>query len=411
MYKKMLLLLFFGTLLFANAIVLPWSDNKKNISVVYDMAWEKNVTFLKFLELNHIPLDLYWNQSETDKELCAEITAGIKYQELKNNEDVLEQVLIPISDVMQIHINRQKDDSYSFDIIPIVFKEIKQTIAVTVTSIPSVNIVEATGNTSLANSLIRTFKNTVNFRGMKKGDHIAITYTQKIRDGKYFGVAHINSALVEVNGQKNYMFRNSDDDKFYNEKGQSLTSYFFKVPLRYKRISSRFTNKRWHPVLHRYRAHLGVDYAAPRGRVIKASADGKIIFRGRKGGYGNAIEIRHKSGYKTLYAHMSKFKGGLRRGSYVKQGTIIGYVGSTGLSSGPHLHFGLYKNGRAINPLKVVKVATTKLRGKKFKAFKEEVRINKNKFANRIKDKTIPLKLEKFDNSCKVKLENEKSKV
>lgn len=406
MYKKMLLLLFIGTFALANADALPWNNNKKNISQVYELPWEKNVTFLKFLEINKIPLDLYWNQSETDKELCAEITAGIKYQELKNNNDELIQVLIPISDVMQIHLNRLNDGSYTFDIIPIVFEEINETVAVTVTSIPSVNIVEATGNTSLANSLIRTFKNTVNFRGMKKGDHIAITYTQKIRDGKYFGVAHITSALVEVNGQKNYMFRNSDDDKFYNEKGQSLTSYFFKVPLRYKRISSRFTNKRWHPVLHRYRAHLGVDYAAPRGRVIKASADGKIIFRGRKGGYGNAIEIRHKSGYKTLYAHMSKFKGGLRRGSYVKQGTIIGYVGTTGLSSGPHLHFGLYKNGRAINPLKVVKVATTKLRGKKFKSFKEQVRISKKRFANIIKSSTTPLKLEKFENSCEVKLKS-----
>jgi murein DD-endopeptidase MepM/ murein hydrolase activator NlpD len=395
-----------GTFVFANTKTLPWNENKEIVSEVKNIAWEKNVTFLKYLELNHIPLDLYWNQSETDKELCAEITAGIKYQELKNNENQLEQVLIPISDVMQIHLNRLNDGSYTFDIIPIVFEELTETIAVTVTSIPSVNIVDATGNTSLANSLIRTFKNTVNFRGMKKGDHIAITYTQKIRDGKYFGVAHINSALVEVNGQKNYMFRNMDDDKFYNEKGQSLTSYFFKVPLRYKRISSRFTNKRWHPVLKRYRAHLGVDYAAPRGRIIKASADGKIIFRGRKGGYGNAIEIKHKNGYKTLYAHMSKFKGGLRRGSYVKQGTIIGYVGSTGLSSGPHLHFGLYKNGRAINPLKVVKVATTKLSGKKYKAFKEQVRINKNKFNNRIKDKTKPTKLTNFESTCEVKLKS-----
>ncbi|MEA1914097.1 MAG: peptidoglycan DD-metalloendopeptidase family protein [Campylobacterota bacterium] len=397
MIKKALIMLCFGTLVYSNTLTLPWTKNIEQNTQSIETAWEKNVTFLKFLELNRIPMELYWNQSVTDQELCAEITAGIKYQTLKNDKDEILQVLIPISDEMQIHLNKDINGHFVFDIIPIVYELINETIAVTVTSIPSINIVEHTGNSSLANSLIRTFNNTVNFRGMKKGDHIAITYKHKVRMGKYFGYAHITSAMVEVNGQKNYMIRNTEDDKFYNEKGHSLTNYFFKVPLRYKRISSRFTNKRWHPVLKRYRAHLGVDYAAPRGRVIKASADGKIVSRGRKGGYGKTIEIKHKYGYKTLYAHMNKYKGGLRRGSYVKQGTIIGYVGSTGLSSGPHLHFGLYKNGRAINPLKVVKVATTRLKGKAFKAFKELSKRNKNTLNDAIGNPSVPSRLEPFE--------------
>lgn len=123
----------------------------------------------------------------------------------------------------------------------------------------------------------------------------------------------------------------------------------------YKRISSQFTKKRWHPVLKRYRAHLGTDFAAPRGRKIYAAGDGKVEFIGRRGGYGKTIIIRHPNGYKTLYAHQNKFRAGIKRGRYVKRGEHIGYVGSTGLSSGPHLHLGVYKNGRAVNPLKIIK--------------------------------------------------------
>ncbi len=396
--KRYLLLFILSSFVMIHAVAtLPWLENKTQLSQYEELEWEKDVTFLKFLELHSISQDLYWNQSVTDQELCAEITAGINYQVLKNNNNEILQVLIPISEEMQIHLSKNPDGSYEFDIIPIVYIEINDLVTVSVNSIPSVNIVELTGNNGLANALIRTFKNTVNFRGMKKGDNIVIDYTHKIRMGQYFGSAHIKSALVEVNGQMNYMFKNEDDDKYYNEKGKSLTSYFFKIPLRYNRISSRFTNKRWHPVLKRYRAHLGVDFAAPTGRAIYASADGKIIYRGRKGGYGNTIEIRHKSGYKTLYGHLSKFKGGLRNGSYVKQGQLIGYVGSTGLSSGPHLHFGLYKNGRAINPLKIVKVETKGLAGNKLKAFKKYAQQNIQLMQEAIQNPKSPFKIEQFE--------------
>lgn len=398
--KRFLLLFVLSSFVCIQAnLVLPWTQNKPLQSQMTELDWEKNVTFLKFLELNSISQDLYWNQSVTDQELCAEITAGIKYQILTNNYNELLQVLIPISEEMQIHIYKNDDHTYSFDIIPIIYSEVNDLVAIEVNSIPSVNIVETTGNNSLANALIRTFKNTVNFRGMKKGDYIVIDYTHKIRLGKYFGSAQINNTLVEVNGQANYMFKNENDEQYYNEKGKSISNYFFKTPLTYKRISSRFTNKRWHPVLKRYRAHLGVDFAAPTGRAIYASSDGKIIYRGRKGGYGNTIEIRHNHGYKTLYGHLSKFKGGLRTGSYVKQGQLIGYVGSTGLSSGPHLHFGLYKNGRAIDPLKVVKVETKGLGGNKLKEFQKHAKQNIVRMQDAIKNKKNPIKLQEFNDT------------
>ena len=132
------------------------------------------------------------------------------------------------------------------------------------------------------------------------------------------------------------------------------------MPLRHIRITSRFTYKRWHPILHRYRPHLGVDFGARRGTPLLAVNSGKVIFSGRKGGYGNVVKIKHRSGLVSLYAHQSRIR--VKRGERVKKGQIIGYVGSTGRSTGPHLHFGLYRNGRAIDPLKVLKKKSSGLR-------------------------------------------------
>ncbi|MDA7848260.1 M23 family metallopeptidase, partial [Sulfurospirillum sp.] len=162
------------------------------------------------------------------------------------------------------------------------------------------------------------------------------------------------------------------------------------------RISDRFTYKRWHPILKRYRAHLGIDYAARRGTPIKAAGNGKIVQLGRKGGYGKTITIRHDNGYKTLYAHMKGYRKGMKRGKWVKKGQVIGYVGSTGMSTGPHLHFGLYKNNRAINPNSVVKVTKSKLTGKKRKEFftyikkyKKDIEVALNDYENPKKEKSF----------------------
>jgi murein DD-endopeptidase MepM/ murein hydrolase activator NlpD len=199
-----------------------------------------------------------------------------------------------------------------------------------------------------------------------------------------------------------YIFQNPDDKRYYNDEGKSLTSFLLKVPLSYSRISSRFTTKRWHPVLKRYRAHLGVDFAAPTGRKVFATADGRIIHKGRKGGYGKAIIIRHNNGLKSLYGHLNSYSNKIKVGSWVKQGTFIGRVGSTGLSSGPHLHFGLYKNGRAVNPLKIISVTKTKLSGDKMANFMKVAHTLKKDLDTNSSAKDIPLKLENFEFSYKI---------
>ena len=138
---------------------------------------------------------------------------------------------------------------------------------------------------------------------------------------------------------------------YYDEQGNSLRKTFLKAPLNYKRISSHFSYARKHPVYHIVRPHTGVDYAAPAGTPVVALGDGVVTFRAYKGGGGNTIKIRHNSTYETAYLHLSKYAKGLKVGQYVKQGDVIGYVGSTGASTGPHLDFRVWKNGTPVNPL------------------------------------------------------------
>jgi murein DD-endopeptidase MepM/ murein hydrolase activator NlpD len=138
---------------------------------------------------------------------------------------------------------------------------------------------------------------------------------------------------------------------YYGADGTSMRKAFIRTPVDFARISSRFSNGRRHPILNKIRAHKGVDYAAPRGTPIKAAGDGKVVLAGRSGGYGNTVVIQHGSRYRTLYAHMQGFAKGVRNGTSVKQGQIIGYIGTTGLSTGPHLHYEFQVNGTHVDPL------------------------------------------------------------
>ena len=369
-------------------------------SNLQEEIWWKGETLLTFFEKHQISKDIYFNLSKTDKELCSEIYAGVLYQMMVDENGALEQVLIPISEEMQIHIFKDENNKFTLDIIPIEFQEVTQSITIPIKNSPYQDIVETTENKALANEFIIAFKKSVNFKRLRKNDLVSIVFKQKIRMGRYFGTPEILGASVQIRKKVYYIFQNPTDKRYYNDKAKSLTSFLLRVPLRYTRISSKFTLKRYHPILRRYRAHLGVDFAAPTGRRVNATADGKIIHKGRKGGYGKTVMIRHKNGLKSLYGHLNSYNNKLRVGSYVKQGQFIGRVGSTGRSTGPHLHFGLYKNGRAINPQRIISVTKTKLTGKKRKDFLKVV----SKIKNDLKQPTSqkPLKIEKFELSYKI---------
>ncbi|WP_066403883.1 peptidoglycan DD-metalloendopeptidase family protein [Aliarcobacter cryaerophilus] len=323
---------------------------------IEELSWQKGESFLTFLEKNKIPLKLYYELDKEDQELCSEIQSGNRFFSYTEEDGSLIQALIPVSLDMQIHIYKDSSNEYKFQTLPINYTEKSELIAIPITESISNDIQKATGDVTIAAILNTLFSNSnADFKKMKKGDFIAIEYNQKTYMGKLHGMPEINAAMIQINGKPFYRFRNSKDDKYYDENGIGFTkTYLFQIPLTFTRISSPFTNKRYHPVLKRYRAHLGTDFAAPTGRNIYAASDGKVEFVGTQSGYGKTVIINHQNGYKTLYAHQNGFAKGLRQGQMIKKGTHIGYVGSTGLSSGPHLHLGMYKNNVAIDPMTVL---------------------------------------------------------
>lgn len=190
---------------------------------------------------------------------------------------------------------------------------------------------------------------------IRQGDKFSILYEEQYIEGKKYQNGTILAAEFTNQGKTFKAIRFTDESgrtSYYTPEGLSMRKTFLRSPVDFRRISSRY-GKRKHPILNRMRLHKGVDYAARRGTPIQSSGDGKIVFKGRKGGYGRTIIIQHGSRYKTLYAHMNGFKRGMRVGKYVKQGQTIGFVGSSGSATGPHLHYEFRVNGVHRNPLTV----------------------------------------------------------
>jgi murein DD-endopeptidase MepM/ murein hydrolase activator NlpD len=188
---------------------------------------------------------------------------------------------------------------------------------------------------------------------IRTGDDYFILYEEIYQDGKYVTDGEIVAAEFNNNGRSFQAIRFLDNDgrsDYYTPDGRSVRKAFVRAPVDFSRISSSFNPRRRHPVLNTIRAHKGVDYAAPAGTPIKSAGDGKIIFRGVKGGYGNVVIVQHGGNITTLYAHMSKFAGTAKVGQRVKQGQVIGYVGSTGLATAAHLHYEYRLNGVHRNP-------------------------------------------------------------
>ena len=195
---------------------------------------------------------------------------------------------------------------------------------------------------------------TIDFFGLQKGDRFRVLYQEKLCDGEVVAVDTVRYAVFSHGGTEfpAIMFDQKDGGNlWWNEKGESMRKAFLKAPLQYSRISSGFTYARKHPITRKVQPHTGVDYAAPTGTPVMTIGDGEVIERGYKGAGGNTVKIRHNSIYTTAYLHLSKYAAGLKVGDRVKQGDVIGYVGSTGRSTGPHLDFRVWKNGTPINPL------------------------------------------------------------
>lgn len=208
----------------------------------------------------------------------------------------------------------------------------------------------------IVDELVDLFSTRVEFRrDIHKGDSFSVIYSEKrLANGDFIAVGDIKAASIKVDNNMYVAVRHeskSGEVRYFDENGEPLGNYFLRYPLQFSRISSAFSTARFHPALHRTRAHNGVDFAAPTGTPVRSVADGLVVASGYSGQAGNMIKIQHDGRYSTAYLHLSKISPLARKGYKVKRGQVIGAVGATGLATGPHLHFSLFENNRYVNPM------------------------------------------------------------
>lgn len=273
-----------------------------------------------------------------------------------NPDRTLKELASDISPLKSIHITQAAaSDTYSFS------EQVKQTSTEhkVVSGTISQTLLGATKEAGLPYKLTLDLANIFGYdidfaQDLRKGDNFSVVYEQKKIDDKVVSSGNILAAQFTNRGKTYTAVRYTNKQgytSYYDDKGSSTQKAFIRTPVDFSRISSRFNLGRKHPVLNTIRAHKGVDYAAPIGTPVKATGDGKIIVAGRRGGYGNTVIIQHGNKYRTVYAHLRGFAKGIRSGSQVKQGQVIAYVGTTGLSTGPHLHYEFQVNGVHVDPL------------------------------------------------------------
>lgn len=351
--------------------------------------WEKGETFAEYLQEKNIDFSINTFIEEEDIKYLSEIQANQVFYILKDNEDTIEQLLIPIGEEMQIRLARDRASGiYLFDIIPIVYKEKEYSETVIIRSNPHSDVKNSLKHPALANKMSQLLKGTVDTRRLNKGDKLSFIYQQKTRMGIPHSRPSIKIAMLKSKGKEQFIYADEDGygytsaktSQAYTVKDRKKITYTrrvkvkskgsrFTMPLRNPRITSSFSKRRYHPIHKRYRPHHGTDFGAKRGTPLLAVNAGRVIFSGYMGGYGKVVKIKHKGGYVSLYAHQSRIR--VKRGSYVKKGQVIGHVGSTGRSTGPHLHFGMTKNGRWINPMRVLRKGGMRTVLKKFTKYKE----------------------------------------
>jgi murein DD-endopeptidase MepM/ murein hydrolase activator NlpD len=238
-------------------------------------------------------------------------------------------------------------------------------------------VAEEGEGTLLATRFMEIFQWDMDFsRHTRPGDVFRMIVEKVYLDGDFLRYGRVLAAEYQSRDRVLQAFAHTDeedDTEYYTPEGDSLRRTFLQAPLRYRRISSEFTRRRFHPVLQRYRAHLGVDYAAASGTPVWAIADGTVRFAGERGGNGNLVVLEHEGGYETSYAHLLRFARGARAGREVEQGEVIGFVGSTGLSTGPHLHFGVRHDGEWVDPLGVDGARAPSLEGEALRTFQGSV--------------------------------------
>jgi murein DD-endopeptidase MepM/ murein hydrolase activator NlpD len=294
--------------------------------------------------------------SSKDAKELANIRPGEVLKVRLGEEEQLLELIHQRSPILSLQITTD-GDSFRTDTL----ERQLETRTRTISGIINNSLYEGAQRAGLDDSLIMDLANIfgwdIDFAlEIRSGDSFSLVFEEEYLDGEKYRNGSILAAEFNNRGKVFRAVRFEDEHgigHFFSPDGKSMRKAFLRAPVDFRRISSRFTRERYHPVLGKKRPHRGVDYAASTGTPIKAAGDGKVIFRGTKGGYGRTVIVQHGSQYTTLYAHMSKYRSKVKNGSRVKQGQVIGYVGKSGVATGPHLHYEFRVNGVHRNPLTV----------------------------------------------------------
>ncbi len=348
-----------------------------------------------YLKKHDIPKRVLQNMPDEDRKFLSDISLGYECYELYDRSDNLAESLVPINEQMQIHLYRSLSKRYKIEIIPISYKPALRYFDTIIVNGSLSSTLKAYKNEGLKRSLKQAFKDLPDSYIPKDGDRVDVEYLQKSRFGRAFGDAKIEMVRVVHDGAESFIYVDDKGNGYTSDrpvvtkrvskrkkivktetKMVNVSGGSFGMPLAKIRVTSSFSYRRWHPILHRYRPHHGTDFGASFGTPLYAVNSGVVSYAGWMRGYGRVVKIRHKGGYESLYAHQSRIR--VKLGQRVKKGQIIGYVGSSGRSTGPHLHFGLMKNGRWIDPMTVLRrsKASRKI-VKKYTTYKNVVQIKK----------------------------------
>ncbi len=321
---------------------------------------KRNQNLSEILAKYNVPDTTIHRIAEKSKEIfdLRKIRYGNKYTAFCNNDSLntlkyfvyehtpVEYIIFEISD--SIRVDKKEKEVVT----------VKKTASGTINTSLWNTIIDNNLSPMMAIELSEIYAWSIDFFGLQKGDKFKVIYEESRLagiDSQSIGLGKIYGAYFNHAGKDFYAipFMQDSVESYFDEEGNSLRRSFLKAPLRFSRISSRYSKSRFHPILRIRRPHLGVDYAAPSGTPVQAVGDGVIIKAGYYGGAGRMVKIKHNSVYTTAYLHLSRFTKQVKVGAYVKQRDIIGFVGSSGLSTGPHLDFRFWRNGHPVDPLKV----------------------------------------------------------
>jgi len=336
----------------------------------------KNMTLSEMLISNSFPHELIDQLVSTSKAVydLRKLRIGNRFELERNADGTLYSFRYNVDSEKYLQILRV-DNSFQAQLLPFEYENRVHRVLGTIHSSLFDTIARLEETDQLALNMAEIFSWDIDFNTeIQRGDRFSLVVEKLYLEGDFVKYGNILALLFSNGGNiyNGYYFEDAEGESgYFDDNGQSLKRDFLKSPVKFSRISSRFSRRRFHPILKRRLPHLGVDYAAPRGTPVVAAGNGRIQFKGWRGGFGKFVEIKHRNGFTTMYAHLSRFSAALRRGMKVTQGQVIGYVGSTGLSTGPHLDYRVKRNGVFVNPLTLKMKPSKPLKTKYQEAFQE----------------------------------------